>query len=61
MITRVLDQGGNVLHDCEREGCEVSWDGIKLGTGKRVEGHAGIPDGYERVADDTVRAPASTK
>lgn len=27
MITRVVDQQGNVLHDCGREGCEVSWDG----------------------------------
>lgn len=30
MITRVLDERGQVLHDCEREGCAVAWDGTAI-------------------------------
>lgn len=30
MITLVLDESGRIVHDCERDGCSVSWDGFIL-------------------------------
>lgn len=30
MITKVLDETGNVIHDCVDQGCDVSWDGFAL-------------------------------
>jgi hypothetical protein len=39
-IDTVLDEEGNVLHDCREAGCEVSWDGYSFATGERLEGAA---------------------
>jgi hypothetical protein len=30
MVTRVLNEQNEVLHDCDQLGCLISWDGIAL-------------------------------
>ena len=57
MITRVLRHDGSVEHDCIEQGCDVSWDGCDIATGKRVEGHTGIARPFERVDETTVKLP----
>ncbi len=37
VITQVYDDAGNLTHDCEREKCEVSWDGFALHDGLPIE------------------------
>ena len=38
MIKRVIGPDGDVWHDCDEAGCEVSWDGITIETNMPVSG-----------------------
>lgn len=58
MITLVVDKFGHVLHDCQAEACEVSYDGYIIETGIPAEGAehelpAGVIDQGEGAAVDT--------
>lgn len=37
-ITKAYGVDGELLHDCEAAGCDVSWDGHDRVTGAMVEG-----------------------
>ena len=61
-ITRVLGADNRMLHDCAEAGCEVSWDGIELATGEKVEGALEqLPAHFEPVDASTVRLTDSRR
>lgn len=54
-ITRVLDERGDLAHDCLQLGCEVSWDGYSLTDGTPAEGRSDPGPEWVRVDERTVR------
>ena len=43
-VTKVYDSAGRLVHDCAELGCEASWDGVDLATGKPVDGQQPLDD-----------------
>ena len=37
-ITKVYDESGELIHDCDELGCDASWDGYSRETGEPLEG-----------------------
>jgi hypothetical protein len=57
MVTTVVDEDGQVLHDCAREGCSLSWDGYVLAPAAYA---ADVPAPQPPLpADDKAGAPAA--
>jgi hypothetical protein len=58
-ITKVVDEEGRVLHDCDEAGCDVSWDGRRRGSHRRVRNAPTIPDHVEDQGDGSAVIPTA--
>ena len=51
MIKRVIGPDGDVWHDCDDAGCDVSWDGVTIANGKPAAGRPPIAQTFDVDAD----------
>lgn len=60
MILKAYDEHGELLHDCEASGCDVSYDGYAIATGERLEGATDLGDQWDVIADGVARRKPSS-